>query len=358
MIKQLVSVFIILTTVLVCSSCTSDENISVDLSSLSLTKVDSVILENSEPLFGKLTEQFRVNTSGDIWVFAESNQDRIFAFDSLGQFKHVLGERGKGPKGIVRVGGFDIDDNNQVIIYDAAQQMLKIFDLTGELIHSTPFLSDSKLWVHPYGLHAFGDKFLVSVTENKFIREPHKSKLLALVGYDGTVDTVFGKHDIFTTEDNSYSAENTLFNSSDTVYASSVGSPYIQVYDSRTFQQTNYFGEKSASFSIPEKEVHAGLPISEINKRYSGSSVLLGVYGTNRFIVSHMQILTEEFFEATDFSKKKNILVIYDRQTKELIKEIPVSHTLGAVHDNKLYFIEDFNPDNYTIGIYEFTNQE
>lgn len=352
------SIFCITLLVLFFSSCSPDESDHVNSRSVSLTKVDSVVLSNSEPLFGKLVEQFRINDSGDIWIFAERNQNRIFAFDSLGQFINVVGERGKGPKGIMHVSGFEINSENQVIINDAAQRMLKIFDLSGELIQSNTIFSEGELWAHPYALYNFKDRLLIPVTESEFIREPHKSKLLAIVDYEGTVDTVFGKHDTFTQEDNSYSAENTVLISSNTIFTSSVGSPYIQAYNSDSYQQTDYFGGNSANFSIPSKEIHANLPISEINKRADGSSVMAGLYGTDHFIVSHMQILTEEFFETVDFSKKENVLILYDKETKEFIKEIPVPHTLAAVHNNKLYFIEDFNADNYTIGVYEIVTDQ
>lgn len=355
MTVRISSIFFITILILFYSSCSLDEANHVDFSSVSLTKVDSVVLGNSEPLFGKFVEQFRINDAGDIWIFAERNQDRIFAFDNWGEFINILGERGQGPKGILHVSGFDINSKNQIIIYDAAQQMLKVFNLSGELINSNTFLPNSKLWTHPYGLYAYEDRLLISVTETKFIHEPHKSKLLALVDYDGKIDTVFGMHDTFTKEDNTYSAENNIFSISNNIFTNSIGSPYIQVYNSDTFQQAGYFGENSASFSIPEKEIHSNLPISEINKRSAGSSVMTGLYSTDHFIVLQMQILTEEFFESTDFSKKKNILIIYDRETKEFIKEIPVPHTLASVHKNELYLIEDFNPDNYTIGIYELT---
>ena len=84
------------------------------------------------------------------------------------------------------------------------------------------------------------------------------------------------------------------------------------MFSKDTFQQIDYFGENTENFSIPEKEVHANLPISEIKKRSSGSSVMAGIYGTENFIVAHMQILTDEFFDTIDFTKKENILVLYD----------------------------------------------
>ena len=352
------SIFYVALLVLILSSCSTNETEHINPHSVSLSKVDSVVLSYSEPLFGKFVEQFRINDEGDIWIFSERNQNRIFAFDSLGQFINVVGERGKGPKGIMHVSGFEINRENQVIINDAAQRMLKIFDLSGELIHSNTVFSEGELWAHPYAMYNFKDRLLISVTESEFIREPHKSKLLAIVDYEGKVDTVFGKHDKFTTEDNSYSAENTALIDSNFIYTSSVGSPHIQMFSKDTFQQIDYFGENTENFSIPEKEVHANLPISEIKKRSSGSSVIAGIYGTDQFIVLHMQNLTEEFFKTTDFTKKNNILILYNRDTKEFIKEIPVPYTLAAVHHNKLYLIEDFNADNYTIGIYKFTNEK
>ena len=350
------SIFFVTLLVLFFSSCSIGEADHENSQTVSLTKVDSVVLSNSEPLFGKFVEQFRINEEGDTWIFAERNQNRIFAFDTLGQFINVVGERGKGPKGIMHVSGFEINSENQIIIYDAAQRMLKIFYLNGELIQSNTIFSEGELWAHPYSVNNFKDRLLIiPVTESEFIREPHKSNLLAIVDYGGNVDSVFGKHDKFTTEDNSYSAENTILIDSNFIYTSSVGSPYIQMYNNETFQQVDYFGENTKIFSIPEKEVHANLPISEINKRSSGSSVMVGIHGTENFVVNHIQILTDEFFDTIDFTKKENILVLYDKKTRKFIKEIAIPYTLAAVNNNKLYMIEDFDADNYTIGVYKFT---
>ena len=348
------SIFFIILFVLIFNSCSRGETDHINTNSISLTKIDSVVLNNTEPLFGKFVEQFRINEEGDIWIFAERDQNRIFAFDSLGRFINVVGERGKGPKGIMHVSGFNFNDENQVMIYDAVQRMIKIFDLKGELISSNTVFSEGKYWAHPYSLTSFEDQLLFPITESEFIHEPHKSRLLLIIDYDGKVDTVFGKHDEFTLKDNSYSAENTVLVDSSYIFTSSVGSPYIQMYSRVTLQRIDYFGENTKSFSLPEKEVHTNLPIAEINKRSSGSSVMAGIHGTEDYIVAHMQILTDEFFETIDFTKKKNILVLYDKKTRKFIKELAIPYTLAAVNNDKLYMIEDFDPDNYSIGVYKF----
>ncbi|MDR9419071.1 hypothetical protein [Gracilimonas sp.] len=45
-------------------------------------------------------------------------------------------------------------------------------------------------------------------------------------------------------------------------------------------------------------------------------------------------------------------------ETKEFLGEIHTPYTLGTVHKNQLYMIEDFNPDNFILGIYELVENE
>lgn len=339
------------------SSCSENEANNVEIS---IGKTGSVILDESEPLFGKFHENFRINNTGEFWVFADRIQNKLFVFNKEGEFVSMIGERGRGPNGILSIGGFDINEENEVLIYDSSQRMLKKFNLEGDLINSVNFFDDVEFGTTALEMHSHKNKLLFSIIESQYGREPHKSKLLAFVDYSGVVDTVFGMHDPFAQEDNHYSFQNRIAwgKNENQIFTNLTSSPYIQMYDGNNYQQIDYFGESTKSFSLPGKEIHPSLPILEVIERSTNTSANLGLYLTEEFVIQHMQILTEEWFEMTDFSLKENILVIYDKKTREFVQELSVEHTLGAVQNNQLYFIEDFNPDNYTIGVYELKSEK
>lgn len=286
------------------SSCSNTETNNVKIS---IAKADSVILDKSEPLFGKFHENFRIDNTGEFWVFADRIQNKLFVFNNDGEFVNMIGERGRGPKGILSIGGFDINEQNELIIYDSSQRMLKKFNLEGVLINSVDFFDDVEFGTTALEMYAYKNKLLFSIIESQYGLEPHKSKLLALVDYSGMIDTVFGMHDPFAQEDNHYSFQNRIAwdKKENQIFTNLTSSPYIQIYDGKNYQQVDYFGESTKSFSIPEKEILPSLPISEVMERATNSSANLGLYLTDEFIIQHMQILTEEWFEMTDFSLKK-----------------------------------------------------
>lgn len=341
-------------------SCSSETRTDLNTSEIFLVKTDSIILDQADPLYGKFYEHFKISNSGDVWVFADRLQEKLFVFNKIGEFLTVIGERGKGPKEIMRIAGFDINSKNEVWVYDSSQRMLKIFDLKGNLLHSSSFLDNVQFGTTPFAMQSYRDRILTAIIENQYMFEPSESKLLAMITVDGKVDTLFGKFDPFTKHDNNYNFFNEIAidENSEEAYVNLVSSPHIQSYNLTDFNKETYFGESSQSFSIPEKEIHSRLPITEVTKRATNTSHVAGLFLTDKYIIQHLQILTEEWFELTDYSLKKNILVVYDKNTRKFIKEISTPYTLGAVKNNRLYFIEDFNPDKYSIGVYEFIERK
>src|SRR5690554_1451858 len=120
----LIKINIIIYCVLLVSCISNKENLEFNSDDIVLVKTDSLVLENTNPMFGKIIEKFRVSKTEDLLVFTDRLQDKVFVFDNRGEFVNIIGERGKGPKGIVTADHFAINDSNQVLIYDSAQYLL------------------------------------------------------------------------------------------------------------------------------------------------------------------------------------------------------------------------------------------
>jgi len=341
-------------------SCSEKETNSTENEVININHLKSVVLKQSKPLFGKFYERFKITGDGEYWIFVDRMRDKIFVFDKEGQYINTISESGRGPRGIVSIDGFDVNENNEVFIYDASQRMLKIYTLDDELISSNNFLEKVNFGTTPLEMLWYEGKVLTSIIENEFMFEPQNSKVLALIKTDGEIDTVFGRFDPFAEHDNTYSFFNniTIDDSSNVVFTSLSSSPFIQVFDLNNFSKESYIGAKNSTFKVPEKEISANLSIDEVNRRSVNTSRAVNLFLTDDYIVQHIQTLTEEWFLTTDYSSKANSLIFYDRITGEIVQEVPVEHSLGSVRDDKLYFIEDFNPDNYTIGVYEIVTDQ
>lgn len=347
-------------TFLICllsASCSEKERGNNVQRNIELINQKSVTLELPDPLFGKFYEEFRITEDSKKWIFADRIRERVYVYDNNGAFLNTIGDRGKGPRGIVRVAGFDVKNNDEVFVYDPSQRLLKLFSIEDSLIHTAEFLEGGKIGTTPFGMLWYKDNIVATIIENEYIYEPDQSKLLSIINTDGSVDTLFGKFDPFAREDNSYSFANVMAvdDQSGLVYTNLQFSPHIQVYNLESTEKVDYINADLQNFNLPEQEITPHLSIPEINKRSVNTTLVANVFLTEKYIVQHIQVLTDEWYKAADYSEKDNILAIYDRQNHHLVDELNTDYTLGAVQDNKLYFIEDFNPDNYTIGIYKLS---
>ena len=59
-------------------------------------------------------------------------------------------------------------------------------------------------------------------------------------------------------------------------------------------------------------------------------------------------------FSKSRLFKKEHVLVVYSKQG-ELLAETKLDHVLADIIDDELHIIENYDPDNYTIGVYEFS---
>lgn len=340
--------------------CSSGES-EISTNEVDIIKVDSVLLQQGEEIFGKFFEQIKITEDKDYFLFSDRIRNQVFVFKSDGTFFSVIGVNGRGPKGILSVSGYDINKNNEVFIYDSMQRMLKVFDLKGNLLHSTEFLERETFNPTANNLRWYNNKIVATIYDTDVRFETHKSRLIGLIDTSGTAEAIFGRFDEFSQEDNNL-AFNTVIaldEGTDLAYTNLQTSPYFQIYDLNRKVLIGREGHNTENFNIPERELTPSMPISEKFKHRANTSAVAHIFVTDKYIIQHMQILTEEWFDTMDYSSKDNFLIIYDKRSLELIQEVSVPSTPIGAHDNQIYFIEDFNPDNYIIGIYEIvTNQK
>lgn len=344
--------------ILLSFACTFEEG--VNKKSLNLEKIDSFVLKpDSLNLFGLFEENFKIYRQGDMIAFSDRIKEKVFLFDDEGNFIQVYGENNKGPNGIISVDGYDFDGEGNIVILDLNQSLLKTFDRDGTVIKSSSVFENEEFFLAGSEFIIQEDAIYVPILEGLYANSPDSSNLIGKMDLDGNFVDTFGSFDPFLNDDKQYMMEN-MFEISDNgiIYTNLSSSYRINSYRLNDNNHIESFGTKYPSFSLPQEDVKLNLPIPEINRRMTGVTVTNSIHSTSNYFIQHVQFLTEKWFKNVNFEDKYNLLVLYDIGTKEFIGEIHINGTLGEVHENQLYMIEDFNPDNYTIGVYELVDRE
>lgn len=353
MIREYIKTILIFTSLLLLTStCNKGKT---NKTSIDLVRIDSVSFSAGEKLFGKFFEQIKITNDQEYLAFAERIKNQVFIFNSKGNLHGVIGESGKGPKGIVQIYGFGFNNSNQVYILDSGQWLLKVFDLKGNLIYSTPFFEEVTLQPSPFSISWYKGGFVVPIFEKKYIKKPEKSDLIALVNKNGIPIKTIGTQDPFTSKDNrtSFFSEMALDSVNDLAYSNLQSSPYYQIHDLRSGEKVGMGGKVTKNFNLVEEEIKANSTIQTKKSGLEETSVNRRIFLTNEYVIQQRQTLTKEWFETSQYNSKKNYLVFYSKETNEFLGEISVPFTPIGEHGSKLYLVEDFNPDNYKIGIFE-----
>ncbi len=334
----------------------------VETAGIELVKVDSLVLKpDTSNLFGTFYENFKINDTGEKLAFYDRIKEKVFVFDRQGNLIQAIGEYGKGPKGIISVNGYDFTSTDQIVIMDLRQRLLKVFGVDGEIVKTSPVFENDKIFV-PGGrvFHVYNDTIYLPIIYIKYANHPDSSDLIGKMNLNGEIVATFGSYDAFVNEDNQYSliSKFDIDSNGKIIYTVLKSSYKINSYHLRDQVFKGEFGIQFPSFSMPGKKIPAQLSIPEINKRSTGITTTSSIHATEKYFIQNIQVLTKEWFETVNYADKGNFLVLYDMKTKAFLGEIHIPHTLGAVHDDQLYMIEDFNPDNYTIGIYELVEKK
>ena len=87
-------------------------------------------------------------------------------------------------------------------------------------------------------------------------------------------------------------------------------------------------------------------------------SYAISLHASNKYVYVEYHNISEDWYKAFDKSYKEYFLTVYDRNTKKYLSEIKLPFMLTAMNNNRVFLIENDNPDNYQIGSYEIVNPE
>ncbi|HLR77117.1 MAG TPA: 6-bladed beta-propeller [Balneolaceae bacterium] len=300
---------------------------------------------------------FQISSNGDRFAFYDIMYNHIVVTDSLGNFLFTAGNQGKGPAEFINLTSWNFDEYKNLIAFDTKQRMVKIFGASGALKKAVNVFSNKKLLGFGRVLFARDSLVYIGVLEAKFsnLKNTENSKLIALNDYDGELLKTFGKYDPYVSQATMYTAQ-PIYDidfQKNKIYSTHMNSYRMQVYNLNNSNRMAYFGHRSTHFKEVEEEVSPFAPRSEIRKMGLQQSFTKGLYLTDRYVLLCFYNLTEKYYQTRSPQGKDFFISIYDRKSFNFIGEISLPYALGAVQNNKLYLVEDNNPDNYTIGVYE-----
>ena len=319
------------------------------------------VISPEDYTMGQLRFEFEINNTGSRLAFYDQTMNKMLVTDSLGNVIHILGRAGRGPGEFEKVISFVFDENDFLVIYDDSQKMVKIFDDTGKFYHSFEVQNAGELSIVGTTIEAWKGRIYFGAIETQYLpKTPNigTSKSIAEFDYRGTFLGGFGQYDSLSRLSKDYYmySEVTLDKARNRLYTNRSNGYVSEGWNLDTKERVDVIAQEPFNFSEPEKYISAYQPISEIRKQYIENTV-----GTSLYIGSHHNYLilsnsTEEWANTTtrDHYAKDHYVIMYDKQGV-LLGETSIESLPGTVSRNQLHLIENDDPDNYTIGVYEFS---
>jgi hypothetical protein len=353
---------VIFTGFILINSCTSDlSEQELDLissagsSEIELLKVDSIVLDPGDQMIGRFLEYMKINEEGTTLLFTDQMNQQVFLFDRQGRFINTIGSEGSGPEEFLQIISFDIH-NERVVIADESLYVVKIFSVEGELLDSFKLFDGQNFTIPWFGGHLNDRWFYVPVLDLNFTNEKTKSPIVAKIDLStGRLEKLIGKYDPFVEISNDYSNFHrfAIDEESQQLITSLNTSSRVQIFDLETNTRTNYFSADVPEWRPLQEKITPMMSRQKIRDLTLGTNHVQGIFMNDKLIFQAFQIMTEEWQQTKDILEKQNMLALYDRSGKAFYGTVTLPGLLGEVHNDQLFIIENVNPDQYTIGVYE-----
>tara|TARA_R110002124_G_scaffold120157_2_gene278015 strand:+ start:676 stop:1797 length:1122 start_codon:yes stop_codon:yes gene_type:complete len=331
---------------------------------LKLNKISTLTLENhEEESIGAPLYNVEFDTSGNMYFF-DTIESKFIIYDNKGRFLKTLGRVGRGPIEFELVYGYTLDNKNNLYVYDDALRRIKVIDDSLKL--SSSYAIDNKsYYITSHDLEVVNDNLYLgilgieaaSVTDNseKLINSP----LIMFYDIENQLEekryNYIGTYDPYLMEIESYYYRPifSIDRKKETILVSHQNSYRFQEFDLKTGNLIKYFGFKSENYGEGEKKSSRNKNRKEnfVNTLSESNNEM--VFTTDEFIGNFYLSGTEQWFDSKDLSDLRYFLSIYSRENYTYLTTFQVDYRLIKVHDNKFYFIENENPEEFKIGVYE-----
>jgi hypothetical protein len=331
---------------------------------LKLNKISTITLENHKNgSIGAPLYNIEFDTFGNMYFF-DTIESKFIIYDSKGKFLKTFGRAGRGPLEFELVYAYTLDELNNLYVYDDALRGIKIVNDSLNLT-SIYKIKNKEYYITSHDIEVVGKNIYVGIlgagavatTDNS--QELIDSPLIMIAEVDNQNDELknryIGTYDPYLKQIESYYYRPIFYidREKQTILVSHQNSYRFQEFDLRTGSLIKYFGFKSDNYGEGEKKSSKNRNRKEnyLNSLSESNNEL--VFSTDEYIGNFYLNGTEEWFDSKDLSDLHYYFSIYSKENYTYITTLEANHRLIKVQNNKFYFIEDEDPEEFKIGIYE-----
>ena len=287
------------------------------------------------------------------------DKSEVFVTETTGAFITKFGARGKGPEEIQYVSSLGFDSQNNIIIHDPFLNLFKIFSIDGDLKKINRGLLENGLWDRSGKLYIYNQSIYVGIMEIEKSDNHNfwKSAIFAEYNPDCTLQKKVGGYDpALAGSDRLYKYPNIhLDKRTGYIYTTHRILPYIQVFDSKTGEHIARFGLRSPSFNMSAEEARVSDPMYIRRQKNLEQSFVGESFTSDNYFFFYFFNWTEDFYTLQDPNLKEHFVNIFQKKPPyAFLGEIQLPYApLEVTSDNRIFLLEDDNPDNFKVGIYE-----
>ncbi|MTI88995.1 MAG: 6-bladed beta-propeller [Balneolaceae bacterium] len=340
--------------------CKFEKNKSNILSNkVELIHENDVQLKTSSILFGRFRQEFTNSSDGQYWAFHDFTKQQILVFKSNGDFVTTIGSKGRGPSEFENVFGFTFDEENTIWAFDEKLDLFKNFNLSDSLINTYHGIYENGfLQSHPQ-LFVNKGKIYIPITEVKFNTMDYtkiwQSALMAVYDTNGSFLNMHGRFGPPAENPDTYNVRAMLdFDFHNNTVLSAYTTSYLLGEFDLESNQNKFFGVEPPNFKTATEKTTVDDSFSEILEKGLSRSAPMSAYITKDYYIFYYQNLSQSWYDTRSPNNKSHYLVLYNRSTKEFIKELKLPYALGNItRENDIHLIKSFDPDNFMIAEYK-----
>ncbi len=186
-----------------------------------------------------------------------------------------------------------------------------------------------------------------------------QSNIIAEYNLNGELLKKFGAFDLAyfeSDQDRLYKYPNIHFDRhTGSIYTTHRIHPFVNLFDPETREHKGRFGIKSVNFSEPVEPARLSDPMHIRRKKNLEQSGIGESFTSDNYFFLNFFNMSEDFYTLQDPNLKEHFFNIFQKELPyAFLGEVPLEYTpLGVTSDNRVFLLEDDNPDNFKIGIYE-----
>jgi len=309
------------------------------------------------------------NQADSLMLWVNTLQNQLFVTDTDGNVHSFFGREGAGPHEFRDITATGFNSSDQIVVYDWKLDLVKIFDLQGNLVDEMQGLLDFDLWIRADRIFSSESDLLLGIQEAVGQAEIWETSVIARITPSGELHSLFGGYGPDLEE------RNLFYNHPDFVYQKQNDRVYIthssyhvvELASAATGETIQRFGVVPDNFRYAEEQVVKTDSREERDEKNLNQSNVGPPFLSDNYLFFNYNNFTEEFFEKIDRQSRtynpnlrENYVAIYDHSRPfTYYGEVQLPFTpLGVTRDGDIFLLEDDHPDQFTVGIYRVVIEE